>query len=87
MTEESTQDESDFTEVRKKRKRHRKQVPTPINNLRPMSVSIDLRPSQYQFARATKSNFPAVKIKQIRELKNISDFFLFNQRTLLQENA
>ena len=43
--EESTQDESDFTEVRNKRKRFRK-VPTPINNVRPIIVSIDPRPSQ-----------------------------------------
>ena len=38
--EESSQDESDFTEVRNKKKRFRK-VPTPINNVRPMIVSID----------------------------------------------
>ena len=73
--EESTQDESDFTEVRNKRKRFRK-VPTPINNVRPMIVSIDPRPSQFQFAKAIRSKFPAVKIKQIRELRNNTDFFI-----------
>ena len=74
--EESTQDESDFTEVRNKRKQFRKQTPTPTNNVRPMNVSIDPRPSQSQFAKAVKSNFPAVKIKQMRELKNNTDFFI-----------
>ena len=74
--EESTQDESDFTEVRNKRKRFKKQVPAPTNNVRPTIVSIDLRPSQIQFARAIKSNFPAVEVKQIRELKNNTDFFI-----------
>ena len=59
--EESTQDESDFTEVRNKRKRFRK-VPTSINNVRPMIVSIDPRLSQIQFAKAIRSKFPAVKI-------------------------
>ena len=38
-------------------------------------VSFDPRPSQIQFARAIRSNFPAVKIKQIREWKNNTDFF------------
>ena len=75
-TEESTQDESDFTEVRNTTKRFRKQLPTPINNVRPMIVSIDPRPSHIQFARAIKSNFPAAKIKQMRELKNNTDFFI-----------
>ena len=73
--EESAQDESDFTEVRSKRKGFRK-VPTPINNVRPMLVSIDPRPSQTQFAKAIRSKFPAAKIKQIRELKNNTDFFI-----------
>ena len=72
---ESTQDESDFTEVRNKRKRFRKKVPTPTNNVRPMIDSIDPRTSQIQFARAIKSNFPAVKIKQIRQLKKNTEFF------------
>ena len=67
--EKSTQDESNFTEVRNKRKRCRK-VPTPINNLRLMIVTTDPRPSQIQFAKAIRSKFPAVKIKQMRELKN-----------------
>ena len=76
MTAEvSTQDESDFTEVRNKRKRFRK-VPTPINNVRAMIVSIDPRLSQIQFAKAIRSKFPAVKIKQIRELRNNTDFFI-----------
>ena len=74
--EESTQDESDFTEVRNKRKQFRKQMPTSTNNVRSMIVSIDPRPSQIQFARAVESNFPAVKIKQMRELKNNTDFFI-----------
>ena len=74
--DEPTQDESDFTDVRIKRKRFRKQMPTPNNNLRPMIVSIDPRRSQIQVARAMKSNFPAVKIKQMRELKNNTDFFI-----------
>ena len=73
--EESTQHESDFTEVGNKRKRFRK-VPNPINNVKTMIVSIDPRPSQIQFTRATRSNFPAVKIKQIRELKNNTYFFI-----------
>ena len=63
IAEESTQDKSDFTDVRNKRKGFRKQVPAPINNVRPMIVSIDPRPSQIQFARAIRSNFPAIKIK------------------------
>ena len=58
--EESTQDESDFTEVRNKRKRFRK-VRTAINNVGPTLVSIDPRPSQIQFAKAIRSRFPAVK--------------------------
>ena len=73
--EESTEDESDFTEVRNKRKRFRK-VPTPINNVRHLIVSIDPRPSQIQFARAIRSKFPAVKIEQMKELKNNTDFFI-----------
>ena len=73
--EQSTQDESDFTEVRNKRKRFRK-VPTPINNVRPMIVSTDPTPSQIQFAKTIKSKIPAVKINQIRELKNNTDFFI-----------
>ena len=73
--EESTQDESDFTEVRNKRKRFSK-VPTATNNVRPMIVSIDPRPSQIQFAKAIRSKFPAVKIKQKRELRNNTDFFI-----------
>ena len=52
---ESTQDESDFTKMRNERKRIRKHVPTPINNVRSMVVSIDPK-------------LPAVKINQIREL-------------------
>ena len=60
--EKSTQDESDFIEVRNKRNRFRKQVPNPVNIVRPMIVLIDPRPSQIQFAKAIKSNFPAVKI-------------------------
>ena len=39
-----------------------------------MVISVDSIPSQIQFARAIRSNFPAVKIKQIRELKNKADF-------------
>ena len=74
--EESTQDESDFTKVRNKRKRLRKQVPTPTNNVRLMIVSIDPKSSQIQFASLIMSNFSAVKIKQIRELKNNTDFFI-----------
>ena len=74
--EESTQDESDFIEVRNNRDRFRKQVPNPVNNERPMIVSIDPRPSQIQFAKAIKSHFPAVKIKKIRELKNKIDFLI-----------
>ena len=73
--EESTQEESDFTEVRNKRKCLRK-APTPVNNVRSMIFSIDPRPSQFQFAKAPGSKFPAVKIKQIRELKNKTDFFI-----------
>ena len=73
--EESTQDESNFTEVRNKRKRFRK-VPTPINNVKPMIVTTDPRPSQIQFAKAIRSKCPAVKIKQMRELKNNTDFFI-----------
>ena len=84
--DETTQDESDFIEVRSKRKRFRKQAQIPITNVRPIVVSIDSRPSQIQFVRAIRSNFPVVKIKHIRELKNNTDF-LFNLRTLLLENA
>ena len=74
--EESTQDESDFTELRNKIKRFRKHVPSPINNVRLMIESIYPIPSQIQFARTIRSNFPAVKIKQMRELKNNTDFFI-----------
>ena len=74
--EESTQDESIFADVRNKRKRFRKQLPTPINIVRPIVVSIDQRASQFQFSRAIRSNFPAIKIKQIRELKNNIDFII-----------
>ena len=83
-TEESTQDESDLTEVRNKRKRFRKLVPTPTINVRPMTISIDPRPTQIQFAIAIKSNFPAVKIKQIRELKNSTDFFIQPEEYLIK---
>ena len=83
--EESAQDESDFTEVRKKRKRFRK-VPTPINNVRPMIVSIDPIRSQIQFAKAIRSNFPAVKIKQIRELRNNTDDFIQPQDLASRES-
>ena len=74
--EESTQDQSNVTEVRNKRKRFRNQMPAPTNNVRPMIVSIESRSSKFQFARALKSNFPAVRIKQIRVLKNNADFFI-----------
>ena len=74
--DETTQDESDFNEVRSKRKRFRKQAQIPITNVRPIVVSIDPRPSQIQFARAIRSNFPVVKIKHIRELKNNTDYFI-----------
>ena len=74
--EDSTQDESDFTEVRKKKKTIQKTNPTPTNSLRPMIDSINPRPSQIQFTRAIKSNFPADKIKQMRELKNNTNFFI-----------
>ena len=59
-----------------KEKRFRKQAQIPITNVRPIVVSIDPRPSQIQFARAIRSNFPVVKIKNIRELKNNTDFFI-----------
>ena len=72
---EFTQGESDFTEVRNKRKRFTK-VQTPINNVRPMIVSIDPRLSQIQFATAIRSKIPAVMIKKMRELKNNTDFFI-----------
>ena len=39
-------------------------MPTPINNVRPMIVSIGPRSSQNQFAR------------ELRELKNNTDFFI-----------
>ena len=74
--EESAQDKSDFTEVRNKRKQFRKQVPTPTINVRPMIVSIDPKPPQIQCVKATKSIFPSVKIKQVRDLKNNTDFFI-----------
>ena len=74
--EESTQDEINFTEVRNKRKRFREQMPTLTNNVRPMILSIDPKASQIQFLRALKWNFPDVKIKQTRELKNNTDFFI-----------
>ena len=73
---ETTQDENDFNEVRSKRKRFRKQAQIPINSVRPIVVSIDPRPSQIQFARAIRLNFPVVKIKHIGELKNNTDFFI-----------
>ena len=41
-----------------------------------MIVSIDPRASQIRFARANKSNFLATKIKQMRKLKNKTDFFI-----------
>ena len=81
--EESTQDESDFTEVRNRRILFRKQVPNPINNVRHMVASIDPRSSRIQFTRAIRLTFPALKIKQLRELKNNADF-LFNQRIALR---
>ena len=74
--DETTQDESDFTEVRSKSKRFRKQAQVPITNVRPIVLSLDPRPSQIQFARAIRSNFQMVKIKHIRELKNNADFFI-----------
>ena len=73
--DETTQDESDFNEVRSERKRFRKQAQIQITNVRPIVLSIDPRPSQIQFARVIRSNFPVVKIKHIRELKNKTDFF------------
>ena len=77
--DETTQDESDFDEVRLKekgKKNKRKQAQIPVTNVRPIVVSIDPRPSQIQFARAIKSNFPVIKVKHIRELKNNTDFFI-----------
>ena len=71
--DETTQDESDFNEVRNKRKRFRKQAQIPITNVRPIVASIDPRPSQIHFARAIRSNLPEVKIKHIRKLKNNRD--------------
>ena len=50
--EESTQDESDFIEVRNKRKRFRKQPQS--KKVRPTIVSIDPRNSKIQFAREIK---------------------------------
>ena len=75
-TGEPTQVESNFTEVRNERKQLRKQMPTPIDNVRPIIVSFDPRPSQIQFARAIRSNFPIVKTKQMSELKNSCNFFI-----------
>ena len=83
--DETTQDESDFKEVRSKRKRFRKQEQIPFTNVRPIVVSIDPRPSQIQFARAIRSNFPVVKIKHIRELKNDTDFFIQPQDLVSRE--
>ena len=74
--DETTQDESNFNEVRSKRKRFRKQAQIPITNVRTIVVYIDPSPSQIQFARAIRSNFTVVKIKHIRELKNKTDFFI-----------
>ena len=74
--DETTQDESDFDEVRSKRKRFRKQAQIPITNVRPIVVSIVPRPTQIQFARAIRSNFPVVKTRQIRELKKNTDFVI-----------
>ena len=75
--DETTQDESDFNQVRSKRKRFRKRAKSiPITNVRPIVVSIDPSPSQIQFARVIRSNFPVVKIKHIRVLKNNTDFFI-----------
>ena len=50
-----------------------------------MIVSIDPRTSQIQFARAIRSNFPAVKIKQMRELKYNIDFFIQPEDLTLRE--
>ena len=44
--EESTQDQSDFTEMRNKKKRFRKQVPTPISNVRPMVANKSKKKNQ-----------------------------------------
>ena len=55
IADESTQDEIDFSEVRKKP--FLNQVPTA------MVVSIDPRQSQIQFARAIGSNFSIVSDK------------------------
>ena len=74
--DETTEDESNFNEVRSKRKRFRKQAQIPITNVRPIVVSIDPRPSQIQFAGAIRSNVPVVKMKHIRELKNNTNFFI-----------
>ena len=74
--DETTQDESDFNEVRSKRKRFRKQTQIPITNVRPIVVSIDPRPSQIQFARAIRSNFPVVKIKHIAH-KRVEEQYRF----------
>ena len=74
--DETTQDESDFNEVRSTRKRFRKQAQIPTTNVRPIVVTINSRPSQIQFARAIRSNFPVVKIKHIREIWNDTDFFI-----------
>ena len=71
-------------EVKEKGSENKQQI--PITNVRPIVVSIDPRTSQMEFARAIRSNFPVVKIKHIRELKNNTDF-LFNLRTSLLENA
>ena len=85
--QKSTQDESNFTEVRNKRKRHRKQMPTPINNVRPMSVSIDLRPSQNSVCKSNQVEFSSPQDTANKKTEEHFRIIYSTKKTLLQENA
>ena len=72
-TDNNSQDEQDFIKVQNKRKRFSllkskhflNSVSEPV---RPTVTTINLRPTQVRFARATKTKFPQLKLQQFREL-------------------
>ena len=76
FADETSQDEQDFVQVRKKRKQIRNDPKTNSETIRPVIMTINPWPTQVHFARSMKNNFPQLIINCIRELLNKNDFFI-----------
>ena len=61
--DDTSQDEQDFIQVENKRKRFRNQNERNLMSepIRKISITINPRPTQRQFARAMKTNYPQLK--------------------------